>query len=130
MWPHGVVGKAKDVIPLRRDAPSWFGEPIGRYEGDTLVVDTIGMNDNTYVDNFRTPHSDKLRTIERFRISPDGKAMDVNLHGEAPGAFTIPWDNVHHTTRADQERLEMVCAENHLNVGDIDSIRLADRPDV
>jgi hypothetical protein len=43
--------------------PSWFGESIGHYEGDTLVVDTIGMNDKTYVDNFRTPHSDKLRTI-------------------------------------------------------------------
>src|SRR5712675_2837045 len=39
--------------------PSWYGESIGHYEGDTLVVDTIGLNDKTFVDNYRTPHSEK-----------------------------------------------------------------------
>src|SRR5215470_13941272 len=37
--------------------PSWYGESVGHYEGDTLVVDTIGLNDKTFVDNFRTPHT-------------------------------------------------------------------------
>src|SRR6266700_1477741 len=50
--------------------PSWMGESIGHYEnGDTLVVDTIGLNDKTYVDNFRTPHTEKLHVVERFRIN-------------------------------------------------------------
>jgi hypothetical protein len=61
--------------------PSWFGESVGRYEGDTLVVDTIGLNTRTFIDNFRTPHSDKLHVVERFHI-------------EDPGAFTMPWDAV------------------------------------
>src|SRR4051812_12364556 len=43
--------------------PSWFGESVGRYEGDTLVVDTIGLNTRTFVDNYRTPHTDKLHVV-------------------------------------------------------------------
>jgi len=120
---------AKPLIVFSRNGPSWFRESIGHYEGDTLVVDTIGMNDKTYVDNFRTPHSDKLHTVERFRIAPDGKSMDVNLHVEDPGAFTMPWDSVQHYTRADQDRLGVVCAENNLNIGDVDPIPVADKPD-
>ena len=48
--------------------PSWFGESIGHYEnGDTLVVDTIGLSTkNSYIDNFRTPHTEKLHVVERF----------------------------------------------------------------
>src|SRR5712672_3522097 len=53
--------------------PSWYGESIGHYEGDTLVVDTIGLNDKTFVDNYRTPHTEKLHVIERWKIAGDGK---------------------------------------------------------
>ena len=49
--------------------PSWFGESIGRYEnGDTLVVDTIGITTKAFVDNYRTPHTDKLHVVERFKL--------------------------------------------------------------
>ena len=55
--------------------PSWYGESVGHYEnGDTLVVDTIGMNDKTYVDNYRTPHTDKLHVVERFTLARDGQS--------------------------------------------------------
>ena len=47
---------------------SWYGELVGHYEGDALVIDTVGFNDKTFIDNFRTPHSDKLHTIERLRL--------------------------------------------------------------
>ena len=47
--------------------PSWFGESVGHYEGDTLVVDTIGLNDRTFIDDYLTPHTDKLHVVERFR---------------------------------------------------------------
>ncbi len=72
--------------------PSWYGESVGHYEGDTLVVDTIGMNDKTYVDNYRTPHTDKLRVVERFRLIDNGMTLEVNVHVEDPGAFTTPWN--------------------------------------
>jgi hypothetical protein len=48
--------------------PSWYGESVGHYEGDTLVVDTIGLNDKTFLDNYRTPHTDKLHVTERWRL--------------------------------------------------------------
>jgi hypothetical protein len=72
--------------------PSWYGESVGHYEGDTLVVDTIGISEKTLVDNFATPHTAQLRTIERYRMSADGLRLEVMLHVEDPGAFTTPWD--------------------------------------
>ena len=55
--------------------PSWMGHSIGRYEGDTLVVDTIGLNDKTYMDNFPIPHSEQIHVIERYRIVPGGREL-------------------------------------------------------
>lgn len=73
-------------------APSWFGESVGHYEGDTLVVDTIGISTRTFIDNFETPHSEKLHTIERFHMTDGGRGMQVDLHVEDEGAFTTPWN--------------------------------------
>src|SRR6202166_2864804 len=55
--------------------PSWYGESVGHYEGDTLVIDTIGMNDKTVVDIYRTPHTEKLHVVERWRMVDGGKGM-------------------------------------------------------
>jgi hypothetical protein len=73
---------------------SWYGESIGRYEGDTLVVDTIGLDDRTWVDGFGTPHTKELHVIERFHLIEDGKVLEANVHVEDPGAFTMPWDAI------------------------------------
>ena len=58
---------------------SWHGESIGRYEGDTLVVDTIGLDDRSSVDGFGTPHTKQLHVIERFRVADDGKVLEAKL---------------------------------------------------
>jgi hypothetical protein len=73
---------------------SWYGESIGRYAGDTLVVDTIGLDDRTLVDGFGTPHTKQLHVIERFHLIEDGKVLEANVHVEDPGAFTMPWDGI------------------------------------
>lgn len=73
---------------------SWYGESIGHYEGDTLVVDTIGLDDRTWVDGFATPHTTQLHVIERYHLIEDGKVLEVNIHVEDPGAFTMPWDAI------------------------------------
>jgi len=113
--------------------PSWFGESIGHYEnGDTLVADTIGLNDKTYVDNFRTPHTEKLHVVERFRINPDGKGLTVDVTVDDPGAFTMPWHAVQRYRRVQQGPMpEESCAENPNNfLGyDIDPIPEANKPD-
>ena len=74
--------------------PSFYGESIGHYEGDTLVVDTIGFNDRTYIDSFHTPHTTQLHTIERFHLVDGGKELQIDVHVEDPGAFTTPWNAV------------------------------------
>jgi hypothetical protein len=95
--------------------PSWYGESIGHYEnGDTLVVDTIGQNDRTYVDNYRTPHSTQLHVVERFRLIDGGRTIEVNVHVEDPGAFTTPWNAIQRYRRAGAAPMEeMICAENN-----------------
>jgi hypothetical protein len=72
--------------------PSWYGESIGYYEGDTLVVDTIGIDERTWVDGFGTPHTKTLHVIERFHLIDDGKVLEANVRVEDPGAFTTPWN--------------------------------------
>jgi hypothetical protein len=74
--------------------PSWYGDSIGHYEGDTLVVDTIGFNDKTYIDGFHTPHTAQLHTVERFHLVDGGKELQVDIRVEDPGAFTTPWTGV------------------------------------
>src|SRR5258708_10251489 len=64
---------------------SWYGESIGHYEGDTLVVDTIGLDDRTWVDGFGTPHTKQLHVIERYHLIEDGKVLEANIHVEDPG---------------------------------------------
>src|SRR3982074_2601995 len=67
--------------------PSWYGESVGHYEGDTLVVDTVGLNDKTVLDIYRTPHTEKLHVVERWRMLDDGKGMEAIFTVEDPGAF-------------------------------------------
>jgi hypothetical protein len=116
--------------------PSWYGESVGHYEnGDTLVVDTIGMNDRTYVDNYRTPHTTKLHVVERFKLLDGGDALEVNVRVEDPGAFTMPWNAVQRYRRdqrpAEVPLHEMVCAENNSDHFDqaLVPIPHADKPD-
>jgi len=114
--------------------PSWFGESIGHYEnGDTLVVDTVGLNDKTYVDSYRTPHTTKLHVVERYRLVDAGKALDVSVHVEDPGAFTTPWNARQHYRRAaDNSMVESSCAENNatwFGYSDLEPIPQAARPD-
>jgi hypothetical protein len=116
--------------------PSWYGESVGHYEnGDTLVVDTIGLNDKTYVDNYRTPHTTQLHVVERFKLIEGGEALEVNVRVEDPGAFTMPWNAVQRYRRdhrpSEVPLHEMVCAENngdHFNQG-LHPIPQADKPD-
>jgi len=74
--------------------PSWQGDSIGHYERDTLVIDTVGFNDKTYVDGFKTPHTPRLHTVERFHLVDGGSELQVDVHVEDPGAFTSAWDAI------------------------------------
>jgi hypothetical protein len=66
---------------------SWLGDSVGHYEGDTLVIDTVGYNDKTWLDMVGHPHSDQLHTIERLR-RVDHDTLELQLTIEDPKAYT------------------------------------------
>ena len=113
--------------------PSWFSHSVGHYEnGDTLVIDTIGLSTRTFVDQFRTPHTEQLHVVERYRIIEDGKALEAIATVEDPGAFTTTWRGMQRYRRVEQGPMtENVCSENNEGVFElaVDPIPTADRPD-
>jgi hypothetical protein len=118
--------------------PSYYGESVGHYEGDTLVVDTIGMNAKTFVDNFRTPHTEKLHVIERIRLIEGGKKLEIHVTAEDPDTFVQPWQgtrlyNLNTGARAEAEERdggmsESICQEGNRVAIDY-GIPIADKPD-
>ena len=113
--------------------PSWFGESIGRYEnGDTLVVDTIGLQtENSYIDNFRTPHSEKLRVVERFTVSPDRKTLTAIVTVTDPEAFNEPLTMMQRWAKVEEPMGESICAENNFDFfsQNLFSVPTAEKPD-
>jgi hypothetical protein len=97
---------------------SWFGESIGRYEGDTLVVDTIGFNKKTFVDNYRTPHSDKLHVVERFHLINGGKTLEVQFTVEDPDTFIQPWQGIRRYDKTQATLGEQICQEGNFTLFD------------
>jgi hypothetical protein len=95
--------------------PSWFGESIGRYEPDgTLVVDTVGLSThNSFLDWYRTPHSEKEHVVERFKVSADGRMLEALVTVEDPDAFNEPLHMVQRWRKVKNQLLETVCAENN-----------------
>lgn len=105
-------------VPHSKDPGySWKGESVGHYEnGDTLVVDTIALDDKGPLDRFRTPHTKLMHVIERFKLVNGGKGIDVTFTVDDPGAFTMPWNARVQFKPGDTPRSnhweEDICAEN------------------
>jgi hypothetical protein len=102
-----------DGRPLPKDPnPTWMGYSVGRWEGDTLVVDTIGYNDRTWLDLAGHPHTEALRVTERFRRLDTGR-MQLEMTFEDSKTYTRPWTiSVNAQLMPDTELLEFVCNEN------------------
>jgi hypothetical protein len=117
-----------DVPHSAHPKASWYGESVGHYEGDTLVIDTIGFNNKTYVDNFRTPHSDKLHVEERWQLADDN-TMRVTFRVEDPDTFNEAWTATYSFHRIERPLFdEEVCAENNTLLFDY-HIPIADKSD-
>jgi hypothetical protein len=93
--------------------PSYYGHSIGWWEGDTLVVDTTGFNESFWIDRRGTPHTDKLRLLERFtRVDTVTMKYEVTL--EDPGALTAPWKTGFNLRWEDgTELFEYVCQQSN-----------------
>jgi hypothetical protein len=96
-------------------APSWFGDSVGRYEGDTLVVDTraIAVHEFSAIDRFGTPHTEAMHVVERYRVADDRKTLRVDFIVEDSGTFTMPWHAAVIYSRGTAYPGERPCAENN-----------------
>jgi hypothetical protein len=121
--------------------PSWYGDSVARYEGDTLVIDTVGTKTNrpfAMIDLYGTPYTEKLHVVERYRLldyevakeglerdakenqqppvgidrSYRGKHLQIHFTVEDEGVFTTPWSATITYGRGSTEWPETVCAEN------------------
>ena len=70
--------------------PTWYGDSIGHWEGDTLVVDTVGFNDRSWLDPQGHPHTEQMHVIERMR-RPDLGHLEIEITIDDPGAYAKPW---------------------------------------
>jgi len=94
--------------------PSWFGESIGRYENGELVVDTIGLSTKlSFIDMFRTPHTEKLRVRERFKLTADGKFLEALVRVEDEDTLNEPMYMMARWRKQEGDWKEFICAENN-----------------
>lgn len=109
--PHRIIytdGRTHPVDPI----PAWLGYSVGRWDGDTLVVDTRGFNDRTWLDASGHPRTESMQITERIRRRDFGHA-DVEVTINDPGAYTRPFSiRYSQTLRPEAPLLESVCAEN------------------
>jgi hypothetical protein len=92
-------------------APSWMGDSIGHWEGDTLVVETVNFNDKTWIDRIAVPHSEEMRLIERIRINDEG-LLQIDLTVEDPVALAEPWVARRTYRKTDWTIEELMCEDN------------------
>lgn len=93
--------------------PAWLGYSAGRWEGQTLVIDTIGFNDKTWLDYSGLPHSDKLKVQERYRLK-DADTIEGQITITDPETFSRPWTTGFTLVRKpNYEMKESVCVRDH-----------------
>ncbi|MEO8098870.1 MAG: hypothetical protein ABI811_14300 [Acidobacteriota bacterium] len=107
-----VDGRAHN---LEVEPESWTGDSIAKWEGDALVVDTIGLNDRTWLDSSGKPHSEELHIVERYRRA-SATRLEVQYTLDDPKAFTKPFTFTRtFTLQPNREIQERFCTDqNHL----------------
>lgn len=95
--------------------PAWYGHSIGRWDGDTLVVDRVAFDPRVWLDIEAHPHSDKLHIIERYH-RPDLGHLEIEITVDDPGVLEKPWTQKRVADLAHEEISEFICAENNKDV--------------
>jgi hypothetical protein len=102
-------GRTHPVTPK----PTAFGHSIGWWDGDTLVIDTVGIDESAWLERWGLPHTDRLHTIERV-TRVDFNTLKYELTIDDPGAYTAPWTSGYiKRWNPNQETFEYVCQENN-----------------
>jgi len=113
---YRIIHMDRGHLPADDLYPDYYGDSVGRWEGDTLVIDTIGLSKKTALDMLGMPHTDAMHVIEHIR-RPTHDKLDIRVTIEDKGAFTRPWDM--HVTYSLQpksiEILEYICLDGNRN---------------
>lgn len=97
--------------------PTPYGHSIGWYDGDALVVDTVGMSVEGPIDYYGTPHTEQLHVVERYHVIENGAALRADVWVDDPGTFTTPWRAYQRYDRSRRQSYEEIrCAENPKDV--------------
>jgi hypothetical protein len=104
-----------DGRPHAKEDQLWMGDSIGKWDGDTLVADTVGFNDKTWLTGQGVPHTDQLHVVERFS-RPDLGHLQIDITLEDPGAFTKPhsFQRIYNLMQ-NTDLLEYVCNEFNID---------------
>jgi hypothetical protein len=100
------------ALPNNDPQPWWYGYSVGKWDGDTLVVETTGLRDGGWLDIVGTPLSDVAKLTERFRRVSYGR-MEIDITVDDTKLYTRPWTvRVNQRIMPDQELIEFICLEN------------------
>jgi hypothetical protein len=103
-------------LPANDPQPWWYGYSVGKYEGDMLMVETIGLRDDGWLDVNGAPFTSRAKITERFRRPTYGR-IEIDVTIDDPKAYTKPWTvRVNWRLGADEEPIEFVCNENNIDV--------------
>ena len=112
--PHTFRTIYMDARPHPKDLdPSYYGHSVGRWDGESLVVDTVGYNTKFWMDREGTPHTERLHLVERFTRT-DFNSLKYEATVDDPGAYTAIWSRSSNMSfRAGTELFEYVCQDNN-----------------
>ena len=91
--------------------PTWLGDSVGRWEGNTLVVDTIGFNDQTWLNDGGAQHSEALHLVERIRPVLDGQYLEYKVTAEDPKTLAKPYSYTRYYKKLDSEIMDDPCED-------------------
>jgi hypothetical protein len=103
-------------LPKNDPQPWWYGYSVGKWDGDTLVVETIGLRDDGWLDIIGSPQTESAKLTERFR-RPNFGNLEIEITVDDPKAYTKPWTvKVNQRIMVDTELIEFICQENDKSV--------------
>jgi hypothetical protein len=110
---HHIRNIYLNVPHTENPEASWYGESVGHYEGDTLVVDTIAQNGESRADRYGSFSSKEVHVVERYHLAEGGAVLQVDFTITDPVNFTTSWSATQQYRRSDEPWEEVVCSENN-----------------
>jgi hypothetical protein len=114
MFEDHMLGHWREIVldkPHDSTESSWMGNSVGRFDGDTLVVETIGFNEHVWLNALGAPHSDALKLTERYRLVAGGEYLELRMTADDPKVLKRPYTYTRYYRRSPREMQEYVCMD-------------------